>query len=105
MNPKVILGLLVGASVGVVLPIESPSATAAALSDRSESSRQSSIQIDLVDFEARNSFEQLIAGNSSSNSSSDSDSDSNSNSSSNSSSNTSSNSSSDSNSDSDIDDD
>ncbi|NJO40365.1 MAG: hypothetical protein HC769_02040 [Cyanobacteria bacterium CRU_2_1] len=96
MNPKVILGLLMSASVGALLPIGNSSATAAAFSERSESARQSVIQVDVVDLAERDSSEQLIAGNSSSNSSSDSSSNSNSNSSSDSSSNNNSNSSSDS---------
>ncbi len=72
MNPKVILGLLMGAGLGVLLPVGNPSATAAVLSERSDLVRQSAIQFEVADLEERNSSEMLIAGNSSSNSSSDS---------------------------------
>jgi hypothetical protein len=100
MNPKVILGLIIGAGVAVLLPIANPSsATAAVRSARSELGRQSAIQFEVVDLEARNSSKMLIAGNSSSNSSSNDNSNTSSNSSSNTSSNTSSNSSSNSSSD------
>lgn len=98
MNPKVILSLLMSAGVGALLPIGS--ATAATISERSESARQSVIQVDVVDLEGRDSSEQLIAGNSSSNSSNNSNSNSSNNSSNNSNSNSSNNSNSNSNSDS-----
>jgi hypothetical protein len=106
MNPKVILGLIMGAGVGVLLlPIGNSSATAAVLSERSESARPSAIQFEVVDLEGRKSSEMLLAENSSSNSSSNSNSNSNTNSNSNSNSNTNSNSNSNSNSDSGGDDD
>jgi hypothetical protein len=92
MNPKVILGLLMSAGIGVFLPIGNPSATAAILSERTEPARQSAIQFEVVDLEGRNSPEMLIAGNSSSNSSNNSSNNSSSNSSSNSNSNSNSNS-------------
>ena len=85
MNPKVILNLLMSAGVGTVLTIGS--ATAATLSEPSESTRQSAIQVDVVDLEGRDASEQLIAGNSSSNSSNNSSSNNSSNSNSNSNSN------------------
>ena len=75
MNPKIIIGLLMGAGVAVLLPIGNSSATAAVLSERSESARQAAIQVEVVDLEGRNSSEMLIAGNSSSNSNSNSNSD------------------------------
>ena len=92
MNPKVMLGLFMGAGLGVLLPIGNPSATAAVLSERSDLVRQSAIQFEVADLEERNSSEMLIAGNSSSNSSSNDSSNSSSNSSSNNSSNSNSNS-------------
>lgn len=84
MNPKIILGLLIGASVGVWLPIGNSSTTAAVLSEGSELVQQSAIEFEVVELEGRNSSELLIAGNSSSNSSSNSNSNSSSNSNSNS---------------------
>lgn len=92
MNSKVILGLLMGAGVGALLPIGDSSANAAVLSEQSESARQSAIQVEVVDLEGRGSSEQLIAGNSSSNTSSNTSSNSSSNTSSNTSSNSNSNS-------------
>ncbi len=89
MNPKVILGLLMSAGIGALLPIGN--ASAAVLSEQSETARQSVIQLKVVDLEGRDSYKQLIAGNSSSNSSSNDSSNSSSNDSSNSSSNSSSN--------------
>jgi hypothetical protein len=89
MNPKVILGLLMSAGVGALLPIGN--ASAAVLSEQSETARQSVIQVEVVDLKGRDSSRQLIAGNSSSNSSSNDSSNSSSNDNSNSSSNSSSN--------------
>jgi hypothetical protein len=105
MNPKVILGLIMGAGVAVLLPIGNSSATAAVLSERSESARPSAIQFEVVDLEGRNSSEMLLAENSSSNSSSNTSSNTNSNSNSNTNSNSNSNTNSNSNSNSGGDDD
>jgi hypothetical protein len=94
MNPKVMLGLFLSTNVGLLLPIAIQSATAAVLSDQPTATRQSSVEVDVVDLDRRESSELLLAENTSSNDSSNSSSNTSSNESSNTSSNDSSNSSS-----------
>ncbi|MBD2492850.1 hypothetical protein [Nostoc sp. FACHB-280] len=74
MNPKIILGLLIGASFGLFLPVGSQSVQAASFESQSELKRTSSIEFGVVDLAGGESAKLSLADNSERDSSSNNDS-------------------------------